>query len=609
MKKYRYIFILSMLIFCFCQSAKAEWDWKNDNDLMIWSYADTGIENINGGRKWRDNSKNSNHFTIEGTPEIKENALGGHRAMKLSSSENEYFYVDFDEPYIGSSTIFIVGSMNEFKEYKGMFSTSTPNSKKTHNTFETYLLNRNIESASMTSSGSDINKDRQFNKEGFLFNKYQNFISRYENIEENGVWKATNLRTYYGVYDEASGSTDLSCVGNFGNRAYNSGARFNTYAGFSLGSRWNFTGETPDAEFAEVIIFKRALSEAEILKVSEYISDKYFKAPSENEEDLNLGEGIDLWIKAQNYPEDTNFNGSLNLEDFSADKKYIEAENGKKIPGFIERYINGYGAYDFKGDDIMSAEYAAYSGEGTVFIAADIGGGNIFSTGQNGVNLAVENNILNIISKNDYETVSSEDLSGLRIYAVRIKNSGERRCIQAYIDGARVLNCEKTAGWNVHNKYVFGGGDFMLCEAIFYKRALNDREVSKICEYLSDKYCEKLKISEIKNNYLNEAGEPCEVVCESGAFKTIITLENNSEKNIENMHFVCALYDKGRLVSISVSPDYLIEKGKSVGLSGNDFIKLPDDLSETEIKYMFWSGEYGLTPVRGIYNRVFTFYD
>lgn len=611
-----YILIISALLLGLCGTAQAEWDWKNDADLMLWTYADTGFEEIDGSIKWRDNSGSGNHMTVVGMPQIKENAIGGHRAMELSSSENEYFYVDFDETYVGSSTIFIVGSINDFREYKGMFSTSTPTRPKTHNTFETYLLNNNIESASMNASGTDINKDRQFNNEDFVFNKYHNFISRYENIENAGMWEATSLKTYYGVYDEASGGTSLSLVGDFGNRAYSSEARFNTYVGFTLGSRWNFTDETPDAEFAEVIIFKRALSEDEILEVSEYISDKYFKSEEVPEdESFDFDDRLDLWIRADNYPEDTNFDSRLNLEDFSLQKKYLESEDKAKTPGFTENYINGYGAYIFDGtDDFASCDLQeAYSGEMTFFVAADINtvgsDGNIFSTGEGGITLSRNNGMLEIKSGDGIETVISQFPQGVNIYAVKAEKEGDRINITSYINGAQTMRCQKVSGWTEHTEYSFGDAGFDLSEAIVYKRALSDYAVTKISKYLSDKYMETFAVEEIENDYLDEEGNPCEVVCENGAFKTTLTLVNNRGESIENARFVCAMYDNGRLVSILLSPAFSVDGGGRISVSSDGFIDLPDDLSEVEIKYMFWNGGTGMTPVRGFFGRSFTFYE
>ncbi|MBP3361225.1 MAG: hypothetical protein J6N52_10255 [Clostridia bacterium] len=251
-----------------------------ENGPYVWVSADTGIERIDEKLVWRDKSGNGNHMTVYGAPKVKDRAVNQRPAMELTQASTEQcFSVDFPETYVGDSTVFIVANMKQYGEYKGLFSTNTPNKKKVLNTFEAYFLNNQIETGSLNANSSDINKDYLFNKsDGDLFGKYHNFIITEWGNYTDGVWKSTNFRSYYGSYDKASDKTSLKRMVNSTNR--NNGlsvGMFNTYVGLSLGARWDFSGTTPESEYAEAIMFTRALSESEILEVSEYLSEKYFK--------------------------------------------------------------------------------------------------------------------------------------------------------------------------------------------------------------------------------------------------------------------------------------------------------------------------------------------
>lgn len=250
-----------------------------DNGPYLWVSAETGLESIDGKTVWRDLSGNNNHMEAVGNPQVKERAINQRPAMILSSHTNQYFSVDFPEKYVGDATIFIVANMKEFAAYKGLFSTSTPSQDRQLNTFEAYFLNNQIEGASLNKSASDINKDVLFtNADGGVFGKYHTFIVT-EYDASSGNSKRTAMKTYYGVYNKQNDTTTLRNMVNTTNR--NKGLSvglYNTFVGFSLGGRSDFSYTTPESEFAEAIVFKRALSEDEIQEVADYLSEKYYKA-------------------------------------------------------------------------------------------------------------------------------------------------------------------------------------------------------------------------------------------------------------------------------------------------------------------------------------------
>ena len=592
-----------------CTAEAADWNWKSDESLMLWTYADTGIENIDGVGKWRDHSRKENHMTAVGSPEVKENALNGHRAMLLNSNETEYFYVDFAEKYVGSSTIFIVGNMKNHQAYKGMFSTSTPNYKKTHNTFETYLLNNNIESASMNSSSGDINKDRQFNNVGFEFNVYKNFISRYENIENNGSWSSTSLKTYYSLYDEETDRTMLDMKANFGNRAYNSEARFNTYAGFTLGSRWEFKSETPDAEFAEVIIFARALSEEEILGVSEYISEKYFKPADKSKKGVSFSDSV-MWLKGNSYPADINVNGFMEIPDYSGKGNSPELISADQMPEYIENYRNSFGAYIFKGGDIARVAAAEMpAGESTVFLAADFSkseDGNILSLGENGIGFEKSENKIYLKTGGKRETIG--ECGEFAVYAARVKNNGEAVSVQGYINGECRTLSEHRDGWRDNGIFTIGGTDFILAEAVVFPYALTDAEMSSVSERLVQKYSETLEVKGISYLYTDENGELCEIISGGGTVKTVFDIKNNSDENITDAKIITAVYDGRLLYSVSVSNGFTLAEGAETAIAVEKAADLPDDIRDTEIKHIFWSSFTNMIPLKQGYERIINIY-
>ena len=249
-----------------------------ENGPVVWVSAETGIETIDGQRVWRDLSGNENHMEVHGSPQVKERAINQRPAMVLTASNTEQcFAVDFDETYVGDATIFIVANMKSYSEYKGFFSTSTPSNQKVLNTFETYFLYNKIETGSFNDNSEDINKDDMFDwQSGNIFGQYHNFIFT-ESTEHQGSGEYnTTINTYFGVYNKDNDTTTLAQYKN--NRGISgSEGVYNTYVGLTLGSRYGFSGNTPEAEYAEAIMFTRELSRDEILQVSEYLSEKYFK--------------------------------------------------------------------------------------------------------------------------------------------------------------------------------------------------------------------------------------------------------------------------------------------------------------------------------------------
>lgn len=277
------IFLAAFMLFSVSAAAANEPEipdilTDSENGPYVWVSAETGIETIDGKRVWRDISGNENHMTVYGAPKVKERAINQRPAMEVVTANAEQcFSVDFDETYVGDSTIFIVANMKTFSQYKGFFSTSTPSRQKVLNTFETYFLNDKIETGSFNNNSEDINKNDLFgNADGEVFGKYHNFIfTESTNKISNNEWK-TNINTYYGVYNKSNDSTTLSRFVN--SRGISGGeGMYNTFAGFTLGSRYAFAGNSPEGEYAEAIMFRRALSVQEIQEISEYLSEKYFK--------------------------------------------------------------------------------------------------------------------------------------------------------------------------------------------------------------------------------------------------------------------------------------------------------------------------------------------
>ena len=217
-----------------------------ENGPVVWVSAETGIETIDGQRVWRDLSGNENHMEVHGSPQVKERAINQRPAMELAASNAEQcFVVNFDEPYVGDATIFIVANMKSYSEFKGFFSTSTPENQKVLNTFETYFLNNKIETGSFNNSSVDINKDDMFGTvDGDVFGKYHNFIFTESTQNLGGEEYNTTINTYYGVYNKDNDTTTLAQYKN--NRGISgSEGVYNTYVGLSLGSRYEFSGNTP----------------------------------------------------------------------------------------------------------------------------------------------------------------------------------------------------------------------------------------------------------------------------------------------------------------------------------------------------------------------------
>ena len=251
-----------------------------ENGPFVWVSADTGIETIDGQRVWRDLSGNENHMTVYGSPQVKQRAINQRPAMIVSrGSSDQYFSVSFDEEYVGDATIFIVANMKNYEEYKTLFSTDSVNRKRSLNTFRAYFLNNQIEAGSYNQNSEDINKDYLFSaSDGAVFGKYHNFILTESGNYTDGVWSSTNMQTYYGVYDKNNDTTTLTRMVNTNDKNKgNTLGLYNTFTGFTLGNGWDYNGSSPEGEYAEAIMFKRALSQEEILEVSEYLSEKYFK--------------------------------------------------------------------------------------------------------------------------------------------------------------------------------------------------------------------------------------------------------------------------------------------------------------------------------------------
>jgi len=352
----------------------------SDDSLVLWVKGSKGLEEINGQTVWRDYSGKNNHMVpMFGTPTYKESAINGKGAMVMEQGVGGALGVEFAEPYIGSSTFFIVAKVNKDDDsnWRGIFSTNSPNTSKVQHTFEGYILNNNIEGSSYNEN-SDGGKDTLWRTapNEYPWGEYKTLVFRAIEQKVENVWTATTVDTYLGN----------SRVAHWDSRG-DVNNRFNKYNGFILGNRDKIEPwATPSMEVAEALVFHKALTDEELVTVNKYLNTKYYGSgedpfeeevaepePEPEEPNRTIFNDMDivLWVKGNSNLE--MIDGELKWRDYSGNGNHMKPMYA--IPTYEKNAINGKSALRIhKGvGDSLGVKFAEpFTGSGTFFIVANI---------------------------------------------------------------------------------------------------------------------------------------------------------------------------------------------------------------------------------------------
>lgn len=250
---------------------------------------------------------------------------------------------------------------------------------------------------------------------------------------------------------------------------------------------------------AEILIYNRSLSVAEMTAVNNYLSDKWlgFQIPTD------IG-NCQLWLDASDTSTITEVAGSVSQwDDKSGNGNDVTQGTGSAQPTTGVTTQNGRNVLDFATDDFLSAPSALYTlpnGNSTVFIvskgeatsqqrvisATESGsfrygveytsGGNVLfqnnTSASGGVSSAIEETQFNLISAYRSDTTQGISVNGAAFTTNTSANSE---------DGVTALAIGANAGGSVE----LNGS---IAEIIIYDRFLSASEIANVQNYLSRKW-------------------------------------------------------------------------------------------------------------------------
>lgn len=268
-----------------------------------------------------------------------------------------------------------------------------------------------------------------------------------------------------------------------------------------------------DGELGEVLVYNRALSDAERLQVEAYLQTKWFVVSETS--GVPVKQGLKLAADASRFDQlETNQTGRLAfIRDLSGNNNNLLMNNANVMPGYSRNSLRGRPAFVFGGTNWMVSDSVFNYSNHTVFVVARTSSKNVDLLGSGGTDSG--NILLHVVSGSGifrghywnagsvlYSVDSSELASdGIpRIYSQRMDDA----TLTIYRNGiSAVTKAKATETAALPLRRVIAGGRFTgsstenlkgeIAEILVYDRALSTVERMQVETYLYDKWLTPLQ--------------------------------------------------------------------------------------------------------------------
>ncbi len=249
-----------------------------------------------------------------------------------------------------------------------------------------------------------------------------------------------------------------------------------------------------DADFAEVIIYTRALTPAEHQEVGRYLQDKYDLAASYRAPAPEVGDPV-LWIAADEIPNRSDGETVLTWPDLSGTGRHATKELG--APVFVESAVNGKPAVRFDGSNRNHVYWNRLSTIRTVFwvVKEDVISDPLYQApllGDTGSRYDFHRaappsrhiwdtvhafRLFNGTTKLNGAVIDGRTTSMPTEFAIISARTSEDVIANSFSNDRNIWNASSHRTWD---------GD--LAELIIYDRVLSDEEENQVGVYLVKKY-------------------------------------------------------------------------------------------------------------------------